>query len=89
MALCKGESKLTPKVHRLILRSLRVENGLSLIEDRAFRDREYLQEILAVESDLIDEYGLLLLRCDEEMASRAPSPVPPNTVQSFVIKEPQ
>lgn len=26
------------------------------IEDRAFQDREYLQEILAAESDLIDEY---------------------------------
>ena len=26
------------------------------IEDRAFQDREYLQDILAVENDLIDEY---------------------------------
>jgi anti-sigma factor RsiW len=32
------------------------EERLTEIEDRAFRDPEYLQEILAVESDLIDGY---------------------------------
>src|SRR5829696_3803217 len=32
------------------------EERQSEIEDRAFRDEQYLQEILAAESDLIDEY---------------------------------
>ena len=32
------------------------EEKLSEIEDRAFQDERYLQEILAAESDLIDEY---------------------------------
>lgn len=32
------------------------EDEMAEIEDRAFRDKQYLQEILAVESDLIDEY---------------------------------
>jgi hypothetical protein len=32
------------------------EEKQSEIEDRAFQDEQYLQEILAVESDLIDEY---------------------------------
>ena len=32
------------------------EEELTAIEDRAFRDRQYLQNIVAVENDLIDEY---------------------------------
>ena len=32
------------------------EEEQSRIEDRAFADREYLQDILSVEADLIDEY---------------------------------
>ena len=32
------------------------EEKQSEVEDRAFQDEQYLQEILAAESDLIDEY---------------------------------
>lgn len=48
------------------------EEKQSEIEDRAFQDEQYLQEILAAESDLIDEYvrGELSGRARQQFESR-------------------
>ena len=48
------------------------EEKQSEVEDRAFQDEQYLQEILAAESDLIDEYvrGELSGRARQQFESR-------------------